>query len=126
MPASFIQHDGCRILLLDFARIQDTTVLLQEIEKARLFVAAQPKRKELFTLVDLKGLRFNDDVLRAFRELTKHDEPWEKAVAVSGLSTLGKVAFRAVNLLTGGRLTPFYKREEALAWLVKQAARASG
>jgi hypothetical protein len=37
------------------------------------------------------------------RELTKHDEPWEKAVAICE------------------RLVPFDDKDEALNWLVKQA-----
>jgi len=61
-------------------------------------------------------------VLKAFRDLTKHDEPWEKAVAVSGLTHLGAVAFRANNLMTGGRLKGFEKKDEALKWLLEQDA----
>jgi hypothetical protein len=124
VAARFIEHDGQRILFLDFARIREPAVLLRAIDEARRFVAEQPKRKEIVTLVDLYGLRFNDEVVKAFRELTKHDEPWEKAVAVCGLSTLGRIAFRAVNLFTGGRLVPFDDKDEALNWLVKQAAKA--
>ena len=121
MSAGFIQHQGVRILFLDFSRIQDPTTLLREIEEARQFVAQQPKRKELLTLVDLHGLHFTQEVLKAFRALTLHDEPWEKAVAVCGFSKIGKIAFRANNLVTGQRLVPFDNKDEALSWLVKQA-----
>lgn len=121
MPAGFIEYQGHRILLLDFARITDPPLLLREIDEARRFVAAQPRRKELLTLVDLKGLRFNEEVLKAFRELSQHDEPYERAAAVCGFSSIGRVAFRAHNLITGGRLAPFDSREECLAWLVRQA-----
>jgi hypothetical protein len=90
------------------------------IEEARSFVASLPKRKEHRTLVDVSRIRFNEPVLRSFRELTKHDEPWEIAVAVYGLSGLGLIAFRAQNLLTGGRLRGFAERPEALLWLLQQ------
>jgi hypothetical protein len=122
VAVSFIEHDGRKILAMDFSRIKDPALVLRAIEEAKNFVARQPKRKELLTLVDVYGLRFNDEVLKAFRDLTKHDEPWEKAVAVSGLTHLGAVAFRANNLMTGGRLKGFEKKDEALKWLLEQDA----
>jgi hypothetical protein len=106
---------------MDFARIEEPSVLLQEIEEARKFVAQQPRRKELLTLVDLSGIRFNDEVLKAFRDLNAHDEPFEKAAAVCGLSKIGAIAFRAQNLMSGGRLGGFEKKEDALKWLLAQA-----
>jgi hypothetical protein len=107
MPVGFIDYERTRILLLNFARITEPELLLREIEEARRFVAAQPRRKELLVLVDLRGLRFNDEVLKAFSELTHHNEPYDRAAAVCGFSKIGRVAFRAQNLMTGGRLVPF-------------------
>ena len=101
MPVSFIEHQGQRILLLDFARIRDPQIVLREIEEARKFIAQQPRRKELLTLADVSKLRFNDDVLKAFRELTKHDEPYEKAAAVFGLIAIpgrGALAWIALSI----------------------------
>jgi hypothetical protein len=66
-------------------------------------------------------MRYDNDVLKAFQELTRHDEPWERAVAVFGLRGIGLIVFRANNLLTGGRLHGFNAREDAVAWLLKQA-----
>jgi hypothetical protein len=48
------------------------------------------------------------------------DAAEEIAVAVYGLSGLGLIAFRAQNLLTGGRLRGFAGRPEALLWLLQQ------
>jgi hypothetical protein len=66
-------------------------------------------------------MRFDNAVLNAFKDLIRHDEPWEKAVAVCGLTGIGLITFRAQNLVTGGRMHGFAKRDEAVAWLVKQA-----
>jgi len=107
---------------MDFARIKDPALVGRAIEEAKAFVAGQPRRKELLTLVDVHKLRFNDDVMKAFRDLTRHDEPYEKAVAVCGLVGLGLVAFRANNMITGGRLMGFEKKDEALKWLLEQDA----
>jgi hypothetical protein len=118
MSVGFINHEGCRILLIDFERLKETSAILAQIAAARGFVARLPKRKELLTLVDLTRIRFDSSVLSAFRDLNQHDEPWERAVAVCGLYGVGAIVFRAQNLLTGNRLRGFGGREEALAWLV--------
>ena len=121
MSVGFIQIQDRRILLLDFSGIDDKSAVLAQIGEARAFVAQQPKRKELFTLVDVSRLRFDNDVLAAFRDLTVHDEPWERAVAVCGVKGVGRVAFRANNLMTGSRLRAFESRDEGLAWLLSEA-----
>lgn len=105
---------------MNFARLKDPALILARIAAARLFVGTLPKRKELLTLVDVELLRFNHEVMKAFSDLTKHDEPWERAAAVCGVTGMGALAFRAHNLLTGGRLRGFATREEALAWLLEQ------
>jgi hypothetical protein len=120
MRVGFIEEQGKRVLLMDFSGLTDTTTTLTQIEEARLFVAQQPKRKEILTLVDVTRMRFDNDVLKAFQDLTRHDEPWERAVAVFGLRGVGLIAFRANNLVTGGRLHGFRDRGEAVAWLLQQ------
>jgi hypothetical protein len=120
MAVEFIQHEGRRVLSMDFSGEKDTAEILKRIAQARSFVASLPKRKELLTLVNLDRIRFDEQVLRAFRELNKDDEPWEIAVAVCGLTGVGVIAFRAQNLLTGGRLRGFAERSEALLWLLQQ------
>ena len=121
MRVGFIEEQGIRVLLMDFSGLKDTTATLAQIEEARAFVAQQPKRKELLTLVNVTEMRFDNDVLKAFQDLTRHDEPWERAVAVFGLRGVGLIAFRANNLVTGGRLHGFRGRDEAVAWLLQQA-----
>jgi hypothetical protein len=121
MRIRFIEEQGVRLLLLDFSRMTDNAATLALIEEAKKFFLAQPKRKEILTLTDVSKMRFDNAVLKAFEDLIRHDEPWEKAVAVCGLVGIGLVTFRAQNLVTGGRMNGFTKRDEAVAWLVKQA-----
>lgn len=124
MRIRFIEEQGVRLLLLDFSRMTDNAATLALIEEAKKFFLAQPKRKEILTLTDVSKMRFDNAVLKAFEDLIRHDEPWEKAVAVCGLVGIGLVTFRAQNLVTGGRMHGFGKRDEAVAWLLKQASSA--
>jgi hypothetical protein len=118
----FIQHQGKRILLLDFSGLRDTQVVLQLIEQARALVAAQPQRKELLTVTDVKGMIYNDEINKALSALGKHNAPWVRAGAVCNPSTLGKVITRANNMTTGRTFRIFDSRSEALDWAATQAA----
>jgi hypothetical protein len=124
MRIGFIEEQGCRLLLLDFSEMRDSAATLVLIEEARKFFLPLPRRKEILTLVDVSRMRYDNAVLKAFQDLTRHDEPWERAVAVFGLRGVGLIAFRASNLLSGGRLHGFAKRDEAVAWLLKQQAKS--
>lgn len=123
MPGiEFIQHQGKRILLLDFSGLRDTQVVLQLIEQARALVAAQPQRKELLTVTDVKGMIYNEEINKALSALGKHNAPWVRAGAVCNPSTLGKVITRANNMSTGRTFRIFDSRSEALDWAATQAA----
>ena len=121
MRIGFIEEQGVRLLLLDFSRMTEGAATLALIAEAKTFFLTQPKRKEILTLTDVSKMRFDNAVLNAFMDLIRHDEPWEKAVAVYGLAGIGLITFRAQNLVTGGRMRGFGERDEAVAWLVKQA-----
>jgi len=121
MRIRFIEEQGVRLLLLDFSRMTESAATLALIAEAKTFFLTQPKRKEILTLTDVSKMRFDNAVLNAFLDLIRHDEPWEKAVAVCGLEGIGLITFRAQNLVAGGRMHGFGKRDEAVAWLVKQA-----
>jgi hypothetical protein len=116
----FIEHAGRRIVYMDFTNVQEIEEGLRIIEQARLFVAAQPKRKELLTLVNVENSKFDDRIVQALRNLAKHDQPWVMAGAVVGMSPLQRVIYRVINAFTGRRLAAFETVEEAKAWLVKQ------
>ncbi|MCA1825428.1 MAG: hypothetical protein ABR567_11535 [Myxococcales bacterium] len=116
----FIEHAGRRIVYMDFSGVDDVEEGLRIIEQARLFVAVQPKRKELLTLVNVEHSRFDDRIVQALKNLAKHDQPWVMAGAVVGMSALQRVIYRVINAFSGRRLAAFETVEEAKAWLVKQ------
>jgi len=116
----FIEHAGRRIVYLNFAGVDDVEEGLRVIEQARLFVAAQPKQKNLLTLVNVEKSKFDDRIVQALKQLAKHDQPWVMAGAVVGMSPLQRVIYRVINAFSGRRLAAFETVEEAKAWLVRQ------
>ncbi|HZR08413.1 MAG TPA: hypothetical protein VFA79_07515 [Myxococcales bacterium] len=118
----FIEHKGKRVLLLDFTAIRDTQLALQLIAQARATVAAEPQRKELLTVTDVKGMIYNDEINQAFVALGKNNAPWVRKSAVCNTSTIGRVITRANNVATGRSFALFDSRAEALDWVVTDAA----
>ncbi len=121
----FIEHQGRRVLLLDFTEVDDPGESLRLMAEARSVVAAQPRRKELLVIVDVKRMTVNEGVLAAFRELAAHNAPWVLASAVCHADRLGRVMTRANGVMTGRTFTMFDDRQKALDWIVTQGAAAA-
>jgi len=116
----FIEHAGRRIVYMNFSGVGDVEEGLRVIEQARLFVAAQPKQKNLLTLVNVENSKFDDRIVQALKNLARHDQPWVMSGAVVGMSPLQRVIYRVINAFSGRRLSAFETVEEAKAWLVRQ------
>ena len=100
----FIEHAGRRIVYMNFSGVGDVEEGLRVIEQARLFVAAQPKQKNLLTLVNVENSKFDDRIVHALKQLAAHDQPWVMAGAVVGMSPLQRVIYRVINAFSGRRL----------------------
>src|SRR3954469_9705152 len=108
MPrTAFITHDERQIVLMDFANIQSIDEALAAIKEAKEFVAAQPRRRKLLTLVDVTGTTQDGKVLDALQDLAEHDKPWVLAAAVVGINALKRILFRTVVMLSGRKMATF-------------------
>lgn len=116
----FIEHQGRRIVLLDFTSLTVEAECLAEIEKARQFFAAQKPDGTMLTMTDGTGARYTSKVMEALKQLAAHNKPYVRAGAAVTTSRLHRVVVTAVAIFTGRHLAVFATRQEAMAWLVKQ------
>ena len=116
----FIEHNGKRILLLDFAGVRDPDEAIREVRNAMEVVARQPK-KSLLVMTLVRDARYNAAVLQAMKELASHNEPYVRHSAVVGMSGLHRIAYQAVILFSKRSIKTFDQEAEALEWLVSQA-----
>ena len=123
--ARFIEHRGCRILFIDFSGMNDPGEALAEIARGRRVVAEQPPGS-LFTLTDVTGTRYDDDIIQALKELAEHNRPFVRAAASVTRTPLHLVALRASAIATRRRLEAFDDLDKAKDWLALQAAAARG
>ena len=115
----FIDHNGVRILLLDFSGLHDAAAAMEEIRRAREVVAGQP-RDSLRVLTYVRDARYNAATLQAMKELAAHNAPYVRASALVGMSGLHRVAYQAVILFSKRNIRIFEDRESALDWLATQ------
>jgi hypothetical protein len=117
--SSILQHDGRSVVLLDFTDLSNPAECIREIEEAKRFVATNLKPDGSGLIVtDVRGSRYNMEVLQALKELAAHNKPYAARGAVATNSGLHRIAIMAVATFSGRELRGFPTREEALDWLV--------
>jgi hypothetical protein len=114
----FIEHDGCRILYIDFSRATAEEVM-ETIEIAERTIGAEPLGSVL-TLTNTEKTMQDRRVTERLRSYVEHNKPYVKAGAVVGLSELRKIVFGFLNKATGRSLRAFDTLAEARTWLVRQ------
>lgn len=116
----FIEHQGHRILLLDYAGVRDPEEALRSIRHSMDQVARQPPGS-LLVMTVVRDARYNAAVLQGMKELAAHNAPYVKASAVVGMSGLHRIAYQGVILFSKRNIKVFDQESEALDWLVSQA-----
>jgi len=115
---SFITHNGCRIMSVDFSH--GTIDLMKGvIEEARAVIVKQPP-SSILMLTNVENLAFNRASSNVMREYARANDPYVRASAIIGLDRLKRVVFEAIRRASGQNMTAFASREDAVDWLVKQ------
>jgi predicted dinucleotide-utilizing enzyme len=117
---SFITHDERQIVFMNFAGIQTVEEALAAIREAKEFVAAQPRRRNLLTLVDVTDAMQDPKISDALQDLAELNKPYVLAGAVVGVNMLKRMLFRMVVMMSGRKLATFATLDDAKDWLVHQ------
>jgi hypothetical protein len=117
----FIEHEGRRIVLLDFSGMKDVPEGLDAIATARTFIQALPADGSALTLTDVTDTTYDRRIIEAMKEMTKANRPIVKAAAVVNTSAIHRAAISMVALVSRRKIEVFPTRAPALAWLVAQS-----
>lgn len=115
----FIYHKGGQITFIDCAHVDDAKELLRRIDEAREFIGTQPESSVL-SLTWVEGTRFNQDIVKATKDMVAANKPYVRSSAVVGLSGLLNVATNSIMQLTGRSFRSFDDLEAAKDWLIEQ------
>ena len=116
----YITHQRKRVRLVDLTNCGASEVMKVMGEVQRI-VTAQPRESAL-TLGDLTGAQFSRDVITRMKEVAVFDRPFVKRAALVGAESLPTVFYEALKTFSRREFPQFKTREEALDWLVKEAA----
>src|SRR5437899_1011492 len=117
----FIEHDGQRVLLLDYSNLHDDAAILEMVQERRSLVASLPQNS-LLSLTDITGAHFSKIALTKIKEAAALDLPHLRRAAIVGVDTSQQDALESVKSFTTRRWKIFPSREEALDWLVSDEA----
>lgn len=111
---SVIEHG---IVLQDFSGLRNREESLAAIDEAMRFMETQ-QRGEALVLTDVTGATFDQEVVDKIRALVAHHKGWVRASAVTGLTPLMRIVFRAVVALTRRDIRVCSSRTDAVAYLL--------
>ncbi|HZQ19015.1 MAG TPA: hypothetical protein VFA90_09850 [Terriglobales bacterium] len=116
----FIAHNGSRVLLIDVSNCtpEQITKLCRLVPT---YVNTEP-RGSVLLLADFTGATFNKDAIASLKEATVYVRPHLKRSAWVGVETLPKVFYQNIKSFSQRDLPTFKSRQEALDWLVGEAA----
>ena len=115
----FVDHNGKKILLLDYTNLGTSPEELQEeIARTRRIISGQPPGS-LLTLTDVRGSRITPGNVKAMQELVRHNAPYVRwGAVIVGLTGIYLTAFRAIQAVSRRRnLRAFNDLDEAKDWL---------
>ena len=115
----WIEYKGKRILYMDIA-LKDAEDLKERIAKIEPVVEKEPP-KSILCICNLSGGMINPEITQMLTNFMKHNEPYMKMTALTGIEGPQHVVFKAVTMLTDRKNFVLKdSREEALNWLSEQ------
>jgi hypothetical protein len=112
----FTEHEGRRILLVDFSRAD--LEIVRAVAAECLHLMTQEPTDSVLSLVPVEETNFSSDILKVAKELTDRVRPYGRRSALSGVTGLRSFVLQTFAD-AGRRPLKFFKdRPAALAWLV--------
>ena len=118
----FINHEGKKILLVDFSNCPANEV--EEIARTVPDYVTVNPHGSVLVLTDFTGAVFDRDALRAMKETAVFDKPYVKKSALIGTESLPRDFYEDMTRFSRRELPIFKTREEALDWLATDSVDA--
>jgi hypothetical protein len=99
---------------------QSVDEIKEIIERTKPVIAQEPP-KSILCLTDVTNLKTNPEITQMIKDYTKHNEPYIRVTALTGVEGIKQVIFNGVLLFTRRKnMVLKDTKEEALDWLVNQ------
>lgn len=106
------------IILIDFSNSgMDREKTLAIVARVFPTLSARPKNSVL-SLTNVTGMRFDKQILEAFKESVLQVKPYQKKAAVVGMKGIQKAAYTFTTMMTSDITKAFDSEIDAKEWLV--------
>jgi hypothetical protein len=120
----FSEHQGKRILVVDFSRAE--LELVRAVAAECLHVMATQPVNSVLSLVETEGIPFSTDALKIGSELTEMAQRYALRTAVSGVTGFRSFLLQTIADAARRPIKLFKEREKALEWLIGEETEVAG
>jgi hypothetical protein len=110
-----INYKGTRIVYTNIEGCSGDTAI-PAFEQVQQIASTYPP-KSMLSMVNAKDARFNSNLISVIKETVKKNNPYVKATAVCGLSSLTTLMVNSIISVTGRKMKFFDTVDEAKEWL---------
>ncbi len=111
-----ITYKGKTIVYLDFTNMKDKDAIMKLEKDGSDWIRSQPLNS-VYTLTNMEGMFFNNELKKWFEEIAKSNAPHVKAGAVVGMTGLISIMYNAFVTVTGRNIKSCKNKEEGLEFL---------
>jgi hypothetical protein len=114
-----ITYKGKTVIYLDFTNMRDKEEIMKLEREGSDLIRSHPLNS-IYTLTNMEGMFFNNELKKWFEEIVKANAPHVRAGAVIGMTGLISIMYNAFISVTGRAIKSFKSREEALEYLASK------
>jgi len=115
-PPRIIGYKNIQIVYIDFSNLRKVEEIYSAIESAEFYIH-QHSAKTVYTLTNLTGMHFNNEIFSRFTAYAKGNSPYVKASAVIGMVGLMQIFYNTFTRVTGREVRAFNSEYEAKEYL---------
>lgn len=112
----FVNYKNKKIFMLDLSNLSGDAIL-NLLDESKLFISKQPKNS-ILCLINITNLKYNSDILNAFKEYVTANEKYVLASAIYGASTFQGIAIQAFAKSTSMTIKICKTELMAKDWLI--------
>jgi hypothetical protein len=114
-----ISYKGKTIVYLDFTNMKDKEEIMKLEKEGSDWIRSQ-SLNSVYTLTNMEGMFFNNELKKWFEEIVKVNAPYVRAGAVVGMTGLISIMYNAFVTVTGRNIKMCKSKDEALEYLASK------
>lgn len=125
MTIEWIEYEGSKILYIDYRSFSTADAMIAQIYASVKYEIANPG---ILEIADFRGVKIPLEFVDVITEVgQKHRNNYVKRCAVIGINGVKRFMYKTYCNLSGDKTTrTFTSKDEALTWLISDAANAGG